>query len=69
MEGDILFLESHGCKDKHEFLFLESHFRKVRNEILFKEIHPTAANFQHPLLAREEFLFDTRISAISALEQ
>jgi len=31
MENDLLFLESHGCKDGHGFVFLESHFRKVGN--------------------------------------
>ena len=67
MESDLLFLESHGCKDRHEFLFLESHFGNVRNEILFKEIHPIATNFQLSLSVREEFLSDTRISTISTL--
>ena len=69
MESDSLFLESHGCKDRHEFLFLESNFRKVGNEILFKEIHPIVVNFQLSLSATEEFLSDTRISAIFALEK
>jgi len=23
MESDLLFLESHGCKDRHDFLFLD----------------------------------------------
>lgn len=45
MEGDLLFFESHGCKDRHAFLFLESHFRNIRNEILSKEIHPVVVNF------------------------